>query len=321
MERLLLVGYGSIGRRHLHNLRTLGVTDLLVVEPDPVRRQQVVSTERVPCYGTLHAALAQHPSIVVVTTPSQHHVEVALAAARQQCHLFIEKPLSHSLAGLDSLAKTAADYGLITLVGCNMRFHPGPRQVQRWLSAGLVGDVLAARLHTGSYLPTWRPQQDYHHSYSASPIWGGAVLDCIHELDLALWLLGPARLAAACLRPAQSLGLETDGLAELLLEHTSGALSSVHLNFVQRNYQRRIEIIGSTGTLLWDITAASVEHYAADGRLAQRYQQPADWHLNTMYLDEMAYFLHCVRTRSTTQNPLAGATQTLTLALQARGSL
>lgn len=320
MERIAIVGCGSIGRRHLQNLQRLGYADVLVYDPSPTALQALAAAPTVRCSPSLEALLAQAPTVVLVTTPPQVHVEVALAAARANCHLFIEKPLAHTLEGLEALLQETRRRCLITMVGCNLRFHPGPRQVKQWLDAGAIGAVLSARLHTGSYLPRWRPQHDYRQSYSASPVWGGAVLDCIHEVDLALWLLGEARLVAAVTRPATSLGLQTDGLAELLLEHAAGALASVHVNFVQRNYRRSIELIGSHGSIAWDFAAGSVERYGEDGTLAQRVQQPESWQLNDMYVEEMAHFLRCIQTGEATCNPVEQAAQTLVLALAARGT-
>ena len=120
-----------------------------------------------------------------------------------------------------------------------MRFHPGPAAVRRLLKDGAIGDLISYRLHTGSYLPLWRPHQDYRQSYSASEETGGAILDCIHELDLALWYAGPAQLIAAKHLPARSIGLQTDGLAEILLQHDIGnRIGSIHLNFIERDYRR-----------------------------------------------------------------------------------
>lgn len=318
MSRIAVLGCGSIGRRHLQNLQQLGYTDVIVFDPIPEALRAVDTRGTVHCCARLADVWTRKPMVVLITTPSHVHVEVALEAAQHNCHLFIEKPLSHSLDCLDTLLYAVRQRHLVTMVGCNMRFHPGPLQVKQWLEAGRVGKVLSARFHTGSYLPRWRPQQDYRQSYSASPVWGGAVLDCIHELDLALWLLGAAHLRAAVLRPATTLDLQTDGLAELLLEHTSGALSSVHLNFVQRNCHRSIEIIGSTGTIAWDFNAACVDLYDENGVLAQHSTQPVAWQLNDMYLDEMAYFMDCVHAGETTCNTVAVAAQTLKIALAAR---
>src|SRR5262249_44881068 len=152
---------------------------------------------------------------VLVTAPTHLHVPLAREAAAHGCDLFIEKPLSHSWDGVEELRHEVRRRGLVTMVGCNMRFHPGPARVHELLRRGAIGRPLAARIFTGSYLPDWRPGTDYRKSYSASSERGGGVLlDCIHEIDLALWYFGPARLAAAVAAPAETIGLDVEGVAE-----------------------------------------------------------------------------------------------------------
>jgi predicted dehydrogenase len=316
--RIAVIGCGSIGKRHLANLVQLGYQNILAYDPIEACRKAVAAEFGVSVYAEAREVWARCPEVTLVTTPSHLHVPCALQAASIGSHLFIEKPVSHDLEQLDLLARLVNEKQLVTLVGCNMRFHPGPAQVKRWLEASAVGQVLSARLQTGSYLPRWRPGQDYHQSYSASPVHGGAVLDCIHELDLALWLFGEARVAAAITRPAVSLGLETDGLAEILLEHASGAVSNVHLNFVQRNYRRGLQIIGSAGSIEWEWSAARAYWYGPEGDVVESVAQPADWLVNQMYLDELQHFLTCVQTTMPTINPLDTATETLRLALTVR---
>jgi predicted dehydrogenase len=325
MLRIAIAGCGSIGRRHLANLRQLTAnrqTEIFVYDAVPAMSEAACQEIGVTSVQHLNELWDMRPDIALICTPSHLHTSCALSAAHSSnsVALFIEKPVAHTLDGLAKLETHCDRRGLITLVGCNMRFHPGPAQIKRWLSEGLIGEVLSARLHTGSYLPAWRPQQDYRTGYSASTEHGGAILDCIHEIDLALWLLGPATLHAALVRPAVSLGLQTDGLAELLFAHTGGASSSIHLNFVQRNYRRSIEIIGSEGSLAWDFTQGAAVHYGPDGDIAQYSPQPAGWNINQMYLDELAYFLCCAASGEPTFNTVSDATQTLSLALQARQS-
>jgi predicted dehydrogenase len=260
------------------------------------------------------------PQAVVVAAPTEEHMPLALDALAHDCDLFIEKPLSHSLAGLEELCAEAARRERVTLVGCNMRFHPGPAAVKRLQDAGEIGAVQSSRIQTGSYLPRWRLDSDYRESYSASEEAGGAVLDCIHEIDLALWYHGPASLLAAAVLPASGIGLATDGLAELLLQHESGVLSSVHLNFVQRDYRRCCQVIGERGTIYWDFAEGVVRVYGEDGAERLREGQPAEWDVNDMYMDETRHFLDCVRTRAATVNPLTGGVAALRVALAARAA-
>jgi predicted dehydrogenase len=318
--RAVVVGGGSIGARHFRNLKSLGMDGVALVEPDPRRREVLAAENAGPVFPTLEEALGQRPDLAVIATPTQLHAANALQAAQAGCHLFIEKPLSHSLKGLEALDHEVTVRGLITLVACNMRFHPGPAAVKSLLDGGRVGRVLAARIQTGSYLPGWRPHQDYRESYSASVEHGGALLDCIHEIDLALWYFGPARLAGSAWLPAASIGLRTDGLAELLLRHDSGVLSNVHLNFIQRDYHRTCQVIGTEGTVYWDYSGHRVDVYGPDGKQVESIPGPPDWQVNQMYLDEMAHFLAAVREGRPTVNPLAGGLRALRIALEARES-
>ncbi len=318
MKRVAVLGCGSIGRRHWQNLRDIGVTDLSVFEPDEDRRRSAEADLGINAVPDLNEVWERGPEIVVIAAPTQWHLPLALEAARHDCDLFIEKPLSHSLEGLDMLGVEAQQRGLKSMVGCNMRFHPGPVQIKALLTQGVIGQPLSARIQTGSYLPRWRIGQDYRQSYSASPQQGGAILDCIHEIDLALWYFGPAALAGSVCLPAQTLELKTDGLAELLLRHVCGVLSSVHLNFVQRDYKRSCQIIGSEGTIYWDFTGRRVDLYGPDGRLTQSWPEPEAWQVNQMYRDEMAHFLHAVEAAEPPANSIAEAQETLRIALDAR---
>ena len=316
--RIAVFGCGSIGRRHLRNLRALGHDDLCAFDPDPRAARSARDESGADCSGNVEDLWALRPDVALIASPSDLHVQLAQEAADRGCHLFIEKPVSHNLDGLERLEGTVRARGLKTMVGCNMRFHPGPATVKQLLHERAIGEPIAARIETGSFLPRWHPWQDYRESYSASPESGGAILDCIHEIDLALWYFGPGRVLAAAHVPARAIELTTDGLAEMLLAHDSGTLTSVHLNFVQRDYHRRCHVIGSAGTLYWDINKRRVDTYDGDGTLARSYEEPAGWDTNTMYMDELAHFLEAVRSGVDTMNPLAGGISALRVALDAR---
>lgn len=318
--RTAVLGCGSVGRRHARNARGLGVRDLVVYDIDAARATALAAELGAEAAPTLEAVWASRPSVALIATPSFQHLPQALAALQHGCDLFVEKPLGHVTDGIGTLVADARARQRVTLVGCNMRFHPGPAAVKRLIDAGAVGRVLSARIQTGSYLPSWRPGDDYHASYSASrQQGGGAALDCIHEIDLALWYFGPATLCGAAALPATAIGLDVEGVVELLLAHTAGMLSSVHLNFVQRDYRRICQVIGETGTIYWDF--ASPEVVVRRERDVETYRLPADWTVNEMYVDELRHFFDCVATRRPSIAPLEHGLAALDLALAARTCL
>jgi predicted dehydrogenase len=314
--RIAILGCGSIGRRHLANLLDAGHRDLLVYEPDPIQLADVHAAHGVSTTAALEKVWQWRPDAIVIAAPPSSHIPLALAAVERGVHLLIEKPLSHSLEHVAHLAEEVRRRDLIALIGCNMRFHPGPATVKQLIVDGAIGAVIAARLQTGSYLPDWRPAQDYRLSYTARAEEGGAILDCIHEIDLALWYAGPGRLSAAVVRPATSLGLSVDGLAELLIEHESGAVTSVHLNFVQRDYRRACQIIGATGTIYWDFVDRAVTVRRGEGM--ETFAEPHGWQLNQMYVDEVLHFVECVSSGKRPIAPLSDGIAALEIAVAAR---
>ena len=315
---ILVIGCGSIGQRHIANLNKLGVGKIIAFDPQSEQRRIVAEKFGIKTVSTLADGWKESPNVALIAAPSNLHIPLALEAARRGCHLFVEKPLSHTLDGIKELLAVSRKRNLTTMVGCNMRFHPGPAAVKRLLNKQAIGNIIAARIQIGSYLPRWRPGQDYHKSYSASVEYGGAILDCIHEIDLALWYLGPAKVLAAASLPAKSIGLNTDGLAEIILRHKSSALCNVHLNFIQRDYRRTCQLIGSKGTIYWDFADHSVLVFDTDGELAQTLAEPRGWKINQMYIDELHHFLSAVRSHSQTINSLSGGLDALKIALTVR---
>ena len=316
--RIAVIGCGSIGKRHLRNLLAAGAHELIPFDPNADARTHVENVLNLKAYGSLNDVWKMRPQAALICAPPSLHVGLAVDGAQRGIHLFIEKPIADRLEEVERLNEIVRRAGLISMVGCNMRFHPGPARVKALLQQNAIGPIVAARIQTGSYLPDWRPSTDYRESYTASRVQGGgAILDCIHELDLALWYFGPASVAAALALPAEKLGIEVEGLAEILLHHSSGAVSSVHLNFVQRDYRRLCQIIGEAGTIYWDFDSPWIEIRAGSGT-ERRIELDANWNVNQMYIDELIHFLQCLERNEPTFCPLEQGIAALKVALHAR---
>jgi predicted dehydrogenase len=319
-RRLLIVGCGSIGKRHTRNLLDLGVKDLVAFDVRPERLKEV-STLGVETVNRLELAWEYHPDAVIVAVPTSLHTTVALEAAFRRCQFFVEKPLSNCLDSVDRLLSVVQGSALITLVGCNMRFHPGLVTIKNLLQEGAVGRVLAARVEAGQYLPDWHPWEDYRQSYSAcSRLGGGVILDAIHEIDYIHWLLGDV-VSAACLAGKLSqLEIDTEDLAAMLLRFESGAIGEVHLDYVQRAYSRTCQLIGEEGTIHWDYAAGEVRWYSAHTKQWQVFSDPPHWNSNQMYVDEMKHFLNCLAGTERPMVDVFGAARVLQIALAAKAS-
>jgi predicted dehydrogenase len=317
--RWLIAGCGSIGKRHLRNLRHLGVDDIVVFDEREDRRQEAAEQWNVQTTDNLEAGL-EGASVAVICTPTHLHVQGALTAARAGCHLFIEKPLADSIEGVDLLLEEVVRRRLHTLVGCNFRFHPAMREMKRLVAEGVAGRLVSARAQFGHYLPDWHPWEDYRRGYSARrEMGGGVVLDRIHELDYVRWLMGNVTEVCAFSGKLSSLEIDSEDTAEILLRFESGAFGSVHLDYVRRDRDCRLEIIGEEGTLEWSYQGHAVSWYlGVDGQ--RRHLAWPDYDPNNMYLDEMRHFLAVLEGRERSAQDVCEARSVLQIALAAKQS-
>ena len=279
----------------MRNLKALVGAEILAFDLREDRRREVGASFDVETTSTLEQGWARRPDVAMIATPTSEHVPVALQAAEHGCHLFIEKPVADRLDGLAELLKIVTRRDLVTLVGCNMRFHPGLMKVKRLLEEKAVGRIVGARVEVGHYLPDWHPWEDYRETYSARQgLGGGVILDAVHELDYIRWMLGDVR-AVACFAGKQSgLDIETEDTAAILLRFADGAIGEVHLDYVQREYSRTCQIIGDEGTIRWDYGAGEVRLYSGTTRQGEVFPNPPGWEPNSMYVDELRHFIKCL---------------------------
>jgi predicted dehydrogenase len=321
-QRLFLVlGCGSIGKRHLGNLLAAGAGEVIALDTSADRAALVRSQFGVRTFTDIESALKSRPDVAFVTVPTSLHVPLAERAAEAGCHLLIEKPLSHTREGVDHLLELVRQKDLVTLVGCNLRFHPGLLALKRLLQQGVVGRVVAARVEVGQYLPDWHPTEDYRQGYSArSDLGGGIILDAIHEIDYIRWLLGPVQSVACLADKLSHIEIQTEDTAALLLRFKNGTIGEVHLDYVQRAYSRTCHIIGDEGTIRWDYSAGEARVYRAATKAWETVANPAGWQPNQMYVDELAHFLRCLNREEEPTLDIFEAARVLDVALAAKES-
>lgn len=316
--KLLIAGLGSVGRRHLHNLQVLGCENVILYRTG---RSTLPEDELagIPTETDLAIVLAHHPQAAIIANPTSLHVETALACVQAGCHLFIEKPLSQTLKGCAELEVIAKQQQLVTMIGCQFRFHPLLIALHKQLQAGRIGEVISARAEWGEYIPNWHPWEDYRCSYSArKDLGGGAILTLIHPLDYLYWLFGRVKRIHASMRSVSLLQADVeDDLAEITLEFASGVIGQVHLDYIQSPPVHTLTIWGDNGCVKWDYYADTLCWEAVNESIHVD-RVPDGFERNTMFLDEMRHFLECVEQHKPTHVPLEDGIAVLEIALRAK---
>jgi predicted dehydrogenase len=335
--KILVAGLGSIGQRHVRNLRTLLGAEAEIIAYRVRRSPEVLTEDRgiepggsveekygIKAYADLEEALAQRPAAAIVCNPTSLHHAVALAAARAGCHLLIEKPLSDRYEGVEALIDAVDSSGRVALVGYQMRFHPCLRRLQSLLQEKAIGRILGVRVEVGEYLPDAHPYEDYRQGYAArAGLGGGVILSQIHELDYVYWLFGLPRRVFAIGGHLSDLDIDVEDTAGSLMECVVDGRPvpvEVHQDFVQRPARHRCRVTGGAGSIEVDLDALAVQVFDAAGRLADR-REFGGFRRNQLFLDELRHFLACVHGSEKPILTLRDGAQSLRMALAARQSI
>jgi predicted dehydrogenase len=302
----LVVGLGSIGRRHARNWAALKLGPVSVCRQVGLAQPESLGVAAREFFD-LDEALGARPDVVLVTNPTRLHVETALRAVRAGAHVLVEKPLGDALDGVAELLSEAQAAGRRIMVGYNLRFHPGLARVKELVDAGAVGHIVSVRASVGEYLPGWHPAEDYRRGYSARrDLGGGAVLTLSHELDAVCWLLGAPSQVMGMAIHATSLDVDTDDVAELTLKYPR-CLASVHMDYARRPPARSLEIVGEEGVLRWEYDEARLLRSAPATGQWRVEEGDRRFDRNDMFLAELAHFASCIH--GDRDRPLIDGTQ------------
>ena len=315
--KALVVGAGSIGRRHIGNLNALGivpdVADIADANLDYARDHY-----RVGRTFRDYRDAKDHYDFAMVLTPPSSHVPIAAGLAARGIDLFVEKPLSNDLRGVDDLIQTVDERRVIAMVGYNQRFSPGILRLKEAIDRGTLGRIYYIRAEFGQYLPDWRPTQDYRQNYTARrELGGGIMLDDSHELDYVMWLAGsPVKAVRAVADTVSDLEIDVEDLAEFVVTFENRVVASVHMDMVEQGYNRYCKVVGEKGSMKWTFKDATLEHYDGAARRATVEQLTTD--PNGSYVAELEYFLGCVRGRKEPMSNLRTAREVLGLIVRAK---
>jgi len=267
--RVAIVGYGSIGKRHGDNLTALGHT---IVPID----------------------IGEFPDFDVdcafICSPTQYHGDQAYSYLTRKIPTFIEKPLTYNLETLQNLMCSLESNKTISMVGCNMRFHPALRDAKELVNKH---KVIFARAEFGYWLPFWK-KGDYTKSYSASE-YGGIIIDDIHEIDYLYWLFGKIKDMKIVFGKVSDLEIKCEDIAEISIIFENGITASVHQNYLIKNYHRKLEL--------------NFGHNKTTFRI---------FPTNLMYKKEVEYFLGCIKNNQMPMNNINEAAYVLEKVFRAK---
>ena len=317
--KFLIIGCGSIGERHIRNLNNLSAGKILAYDINPDRLHLMKENYNVETYETIEKGLNQNPDLVLVCTPPSLHITFAMKAIDSGAHVFVEKPISHVIEGVNELLAEAKKKNLKVFVGYNHRFYEGVKLLKKIFDDGAIGKPLSIKAEFSQYLPDWRPWQDYRESYTAKKeLGGGIILDGSHEIDYVRWILGEIKEVSCSADKISDLEVDVEDTADISVKFENNAIGEIHLDFIQKGYTRNCKITGERGTITLDYPKKIVELYSSDNKKCKKF--PIKSEVSNTYVQEIKHVIECIKTN---KEPLINgdsAKKVLEIALAAKES-
>ena len=280
------IGLGSIGTRHCLNLSRIceeaGIpleTHALRSSDRPLRRSlEEISIKTIRSYDEMDDIY----DMIFITNPTSLHYETLMRVGNKSKRFFIEKPVFENWDEKTELLSLSSD--TICYVAAPLRYTGVIQEAKKFVEKH---KVYCARAISSSYLPDWRPGQDYRETYSAKKDLGGGVsIDLIHEWDYLFMLFGIPEKVYSLIGRYSDLEIDSDDLA-VYIGRYKDHLVEVHLDYFGRKTRREIEMYTDEGLWLFDIANACI--VAPSGEKKMFEEEP-----NDKYLREMKYFLSIV---------------------------
>lgn len=314
MRRILIVGLGSIAKKHIKTLKLLyPQVELHVVSSNG--NSQIKESPSLLFCKDITQAINYSPDFALVASPATFHFTHTKTLLNAGIPVLVEKPLTADSQEAKELVELAIQTQVPVKVAYCLRYLSSAKRIKNVLSENKIGPIYNVIAHVGQYLPTWRQDKDYRNSVSASnDLGGGVLLELSHELDYLQWLLGPLTYNYSLLRHTKELALEVEEIADIFLTTETGTVCTVHMNFIQKKPQRYCYFLGEKGHIYWNLMDNSISFHS--DKKDELIYDGASWDRNKMYQLMIEDFVEQVRLNQVNIKPLISAYKIVELITQ-----
>lgn len=290
--RVLIVGLGSIAKKHIEALFSINNETKIYALRSSSKSSNVEGVTNIFDLSNTKIIF----DYAIISNPTNLHFSSIEKLSKLKIPLFIEKPVLHSLRRVEYLTNIIERNNILTYVACNLRFHPCILYLKKNIKKKKF-KVNELNIYCGSYLPDWRPYQNFKNNYSADAKKGGGVhLDLIHEIDYTTWLFGFPNKSNSLLRSSSTLNISAYDYANYILEYNTFT-ASIILNYYRKQPKREIEIVFENFIWTIDLIKNNIKN-----NMGEFIFKDDDFNLKETYKLQLLYFTDCLKKKKTPMN-------------------
>jgi len=300
VNKILIVGLGSMGKRRIRNLQKLGHTQLLGFD---LREDRILETKKkykITCFNNFENALDEQPSIMIIATPPHLHKEYAKKAIQQNIHVFLEVNLLRN--HVQSILKLSEKNSSIVCSSSTMKYHPVVKKLKILIDQKKIGKIYSIHHHVGHFLPNWHPWENYKDFFVSRKETGGARELVPVELIWLTYVFSDIRSIFANVNKISKLDVKIDDNYQTILEFKNNIFCTLNIDVFSIPSVKETKIIGERGTIICNFNKSQIKINTGlgwkliklpNGKIASGYKgiTPAE----SLYEEEISDFLKTIK--------------------------
>lgn len=307
--KVLFIGLGGIGQRHLRNLFKIYTKEDLEIYAYRIRKKNFVLDDTLSIIPnedlnirynitnvlTIEEALEKNMDKIFICNPSSLHIETLIPLLKYKADIFLEKPISNSLINIKEVLTLIEKYKTNIQVGYQFRFHPCILKAKEIIDSKILGNIISVNVEIGENIKNWHKYENYKDMYaSKNSLGGGVILTQIHELDYLYYLFGMPNSLYAIGAHYSDLEIDVEDSVNTIISYNNFS-AIVHQDYLQEPARRYCTIIGNNGKLEFDLLSSTLKLYV-NGQVIE--DTNFNFQRNNMFLDELKYFLNSSSTNN-----------------------
>ena len=301
IKTILIIGFGSIGRRHLKIIKKIRPAIKVNILIRPISLKKIKDQKLLnKTFTNIKDALDEGADAAIIASPANLHIKHSIEVLKAKIPVLIEKPISDNLKNCSELKQIMKNNNCLATVGYVLRHSKILNKFKKIINESHIGKSLYTEIKCGSYLPEWRKDIDYRESVSAnSSLGGGVILELSHEINYANWLFGPFKNIKSISFNSEHLDINVEDIAKIIAINKNNLLVSIHLDFCSASNERYCKLYGSLGFINLDFNNQLITIKKNDSKETIKIE--VDENYNDMYVNQMNDFLNCIENNS---NPI-----------------
>ena len=293
--RFLVVGLGSMGKRRVRNLKTLGYDDILVFD---MRKDRLVEAARlgIQTFSSIDSAIKQKPSAMIISTSPDTHLKYSEISTKNKIPFFTE--VNTDPKHISKIIKLTKKSKILAVSSMTMKFHPAIELIKKYIQKGNLGKPLLLNYHSGENLEDWHPWEKVQDYYVGHISTGGGRDQAVFELEWIFWLFGKPQEVMAKTQKLSKTKAKIFDTYQMTFSLSKIPSANILVDVIQSPPNRILRIIFENGLIEWSWIPGIIRIYNSTTKKWEEHGHGSGYkgfNVEEMYQKEMTAFVKSLK--------------------------